>query len=381
MWRNVASNALTLMIVALIVVGGLITWANNKFKAEGPMETAQFFEVKNGAIFRTVAQNLADQGIVEYPSLFRMGAEYTERSGKLKYGNYEIPAYASMEQVLKIITEGGQSSFKYSVNFVIGGSGSELRLSEKNAGDSGSSVIERFAVGEEVTPIYAELVAAKTPIAYRVIVPEGLTSWQVVEGLKGADFLEGELAGIPAEGSLAPDSYDVSRGAARERMIERMTLAQERILTELWELRDGDLPFSTPEEALILASIIEKETGVTSERELVASVFVNRLQRGMKLQTDPTVIYGITKGRGSLGHGLRRSELRRETPYNTYQIAGLPPTPIANPGVAAIKAALQPAQSEFIFFVADGTGGHAFAKTLSEHNANVRKWRAIEADQ
>lgn len=381
MWKHVASNAMTLMIVVLVVLGGLISWAGNKFNADGPMEAAQFFEVQRGASLRTVSNNLAEQGIVEFPALFRMGADYTERADKLKYGNYEIPAHASMDQVLQILTEGGQSSFKYAVNFVIGNNGGELRLSEKNAGNGGSSIVEKFKGGDEATPIYAQLVADKTPMAYRVTIAEGLTSWQVLEGLKNADFLEGAAGDVPAEGSLAPDSYEVSRGSSIARMIERMTLAQETILAELWELRDGDLPLSTPQEALVLASIIEKETGVSSERELVASVFVNRLQRGMKLQTDPTVIYGITNGQGGLGRGLRQSELRRETTYNTYRIPALPPTPIANPGYAAIKAALQPGQSEFIFFVADGTGGHAFARTLGEHNANVRKWRAIEADQ
>jgi UPF0755 protein len=173
----------------------------------------------------------------------------------------------------------------------------------------------------------------------------------------------------------------VAKGADRADLLAEMGARQARILAELWPDRAEGLPFDTPEEAMVLASIIEKETGVAEERALVASVFVNRLERGMKLQTDPAVIYGITEGKGVLGRGLRQSELRRETPYNTYVINGLPPTPIANPGRGAIEAALNPAASDYLFFVADGSGGHAFAETLAEHNENVARWRKIEAEQ
>ncbi len=180
---------------------------------------------------------------------------------------------------------------------------------------------------------------------------------------------------------MAPDSYDVQRGSDRGELLARMQAAQEQTLADLWAARQDGVPYATPEEALIMASIVEKETGVPEERGLVASVFVNRLREGMKLQTDPTVIYGVTNGQGALGRGLRQSELRRETPYNTYVIDGLPPTPIANPGRASIEAALNPDSSDYLFFVADGTGGHAFAETLNEHNENVARWREIEAQQ
>jgi UPF0755 protein len=215
-------------------------------------------------------------------------------------------------------------------------------------------------------------------VRLRVTLAEGVTSWQVVEALKRADFLSGELAEVPPEGSLAPDSYEVDRGSDRAALIARMTEAQARILAQAWAERAPDLPYASPEEALIMASIIEKETSQPEERPQVASVFVNRLERGMRLQTDPTVIYGVTMGQGVLGRGLRQSELRRETPYNTYVISGLPPTPIANPGRLAIEAALNPDDTPYIFFVADGTGGHAFAVTLEEHNRNVARWREIE---
>ena len=194
-------------------------------------------------------------------------------------------------------------------------------------------------------------------------------------------MLEGNVADLPAEGSLAPDSYEVRKGDTRANVIERMQSAQEVLVAAAWAGRSEDLPLASAEEMLVLASIIEKETGVPEERGQVASVFVNRLNRGMRLQTDPTVIYGITEGKGVLGRGLRQSELRKATPWNTYVIEGLPPTPIANPGRASIEAAVNPDQSSYVFFVADGTGGHAFAETLDEHNANVAKWRQIEAER
>jgi len=178
---------------------------------------------------------------------------------------------------------------------------------------------------------------------------------------------------------LAPRDYDIREGDTISSVLQRMRDTQAVILTEAWQNRVDGLPLASADEALILASIIEKETAVSDERRQVASVFVNRLNRGMRLQTDPTVIYGITRGEGVLGRGLRQSELRAETPWNTYVISGLPPTPIANPGKASIEAALNPDTTEFIFFVADGTGGHAFATNLDDHNRNVARWREIEA--
>ncbi|MDB9708179.1 endolytic transglycosylase MltG, partial [Planktotalea frisia] len=195
------------------------------------------------------------------------------------------------------------------------------------------------------------------------------------------DLLSGDVAEVPAEGMLAPDSYEITANDTRAQLIQRMLDAQQRRIAEVWAQRRDDVPLKSPEEMLTLASIIEKETGVAEERRQVASVFTNRLNQGMKLQTDPTVIYGVTRGEGVLGRGLRRSELRRETPWNTYVIDGLPPTPIANPGLASLRAAVDPDETPYIFFVADGTGGHAFAVTLAEHNANVARWRQIEAER
>jgi UPF0755 protein len=195
------------------------------------------------------------------------------------------------------------------------------------------------------------------------------------------EVLTGEIEALPTEGMIAPDTYNVLRGQSRQDVIDRMVEVQTRILQVAWDNRAPDLPYDTMEEALVLASLIEKETAIAGERAKIGGVFINRLRRGMRLQTDPAVIYGITKGEGALGRGLRRSELDRATPWNTYQIDGLPPTPIANPGKAAIAAAVQPGETDALFFVADGTGGHAFAKTYAEHNRNVAVWRRIERER
>ncbi len=232
-----------------------------------------------------------------------------------------------------------------------------------------------------IPPVYTE-VRGQADTRYRIAMAEGVTSWQVIEALKAMDLMTGEIAEVPPEGYLAPDSYEVQVGDDRQRIC---CPGCRRGRPNGWRLPGRNaiegLPFDTPEEALILASIVEKETGMPEERGQVASVFINRLVLDMRLQTDPTVIYGITNGRGVLGRGLRQSELRGATPYNTYVIDGLPPTPIANPGLASIEAVMKPAQTSYVFFVADGTGGHAFAETLAEHNENVAKWRAIEAER
>lgn len=382
MWKSIASNALTLMIVALFAAGGLVGWGKTQYSKEGPLAQAVFFEVPRGASMRAVSDKLEAQGIVSSASIFRIGTDYAGLAGKLKFGNYEIPAGSSMEEVIDILTTGGPSTFRYVVTYLIRNQGAVTRFRERVPGTGEIKVLAEFDAGTQVPDVYREAVAAETPIVYRVSIAEGLSSWQIVEGLKKSEFLTGDVPDIPAEGSLAPDTYEVARGGSRLALLGQMSVAQERILAQAWENRSEDAAVSTPEEALILASIIEKETGVPEERFDVASVFTNRLRQRMKLQTDPTVIYGITRGQSNgLGRGIRQSELRRETPYNTYIIPGLPPGPIANPGRASIEAALNPGETPYIFFVADGTGGHAFAVTLAEHNANVAKWRKIEAER
>jgi UPF0755 protein len=200
---------------------------------------------------------------------------------------------------------------------------------------------------------------------------------QIIDLLNAQDVLAGDVA-LPREGSLLPETYNVARGMMRTALVAKMMADQTRAIDALWPTRQKNLPFKTKKEALILASIVERETGVSSERPQVAAVFVNRLKKRMRLQSDPTIIYGLVGGKGALGRPIRRSEIRRKTAYNTYRINGLPPTPIANPGRASIAAVLNPADSKALYFVADGTGGHAFAETLEQHNKNVRRWRQIE---
>ncbi len=333
--RHIAANVLTLLIVALAALALAVERGQTEFAAPGPTAEAQVVTIARGATLDEAAEALDRAGLfpertvwgmIPGAGLFRIGARARGQAQALKAGDYRVPAGSSMEEILALIVSG-------------------------------------------------------RAIQIPVTVPEGLTSWEVVELLKTVDTLSGAIAQVPPEGSLAPDTYFVDRGTQRTALLARMAAAQTEILDTAWAARAPDLPLASPEEALILASIIEKETGLAGERGTVASVFVNRLRRGMRLETDPTVIYGITQGQGPLGRGLRRSELVRETPYNTYRIDGLPPTPIANPGRASIEAALNPPDTPYIFFVADGTGGHAFAETLAEHNANVRRWRRIEAER
>jgi UPF0755 protein len=326
MMRHVAANALTGLILGLVVIFGVVTWAQSQYEAKGPLAAPLRIEVERGETLVSVADKLAAERAISSPALFRIAARYTDLDAGLRFGEYDIPAGASMREILRLLNRGGN-------------------------------------------------------VIRQVVVPEGLTSWQVVELLNSREELSGEIEAVPPEGMLAPAGYDFQRGDSREELLERMEAEQREILEEAWRGRAADLPLSSPEELLTLASIVEKETGVDEERRLVAGVFLNRLQRGMRLQTDPAVIYGITEGKAPLGRGLKATELAAATPYNTYVIRGLPPGPIANPGKAAIEAAANPEDTDYLYFVADGSGGHAFARTLEEHNANVVAWRKIEAQR
>ena len=212
----------------------------------------------------------------------------------------------------------------------------------------------------------------------QITIPEGLMSFEIVALLNTGETLTGEITDIPAEGALLPETYSYSRGDDKNKIIARMKTAMDNALTELWEKRNPDTLVKSPEETVILASVVEKETGVASERPRVAGVFMNRIKTGMPLQTDPTVIYALTMGKKKLYRPLLRKDLNIESPYNTYLVTGLPPTPIANPGRKSLEAVLNPETHDFIYFVADGTGGHAFAKTHEEHLRNVAKWREIQ---
>jgi UPF0755 protein len=218
-------------------------------------------------------------------------------------------------------------------------------------------------------------------IQHQVTIPEGLTSEQIVQRLLEAEVLTGTLREIPREGTLLPETYKVTRGTTREQVVARMANAQKRILQEVWDRRSPDLPVKSAEELVVLASIVEKETGKTDERSRVAGVFVNRLNRRMRLESDPTIVYGLVAGKGTLGRGILQSEKAQATPYNTYVIYGLPPGPIANPGRASLEAAANPSRTRDYYFVADGTGGHVFAETYDQHLKNVARWREVERER
>ena len=381
MWRHIASNALTFLIVGLFLAAGAVVWATRQYDGPGPLAEAICLRVEPGSNFRRVSEDLAEQGAVSSPALLRMGADYSDRSGDLKAGSFLIERGASMRDIVEQVTASGQSTCGTEVVYRIGINQTTTQVRELDPTTNRFVELVSFDPQDAAPPeVYAEVRAA-ADTRYRIAMAEGVTSWQVMTSLNSLDVLDGEIDVVPAEGTLAPDSYEFTPGTDTRTLIAQMEAAQARRLQEAWQNRADDLPVSSPEEALILASIVEKETGVAEERFTVASVFINRLNQGMKLQTDPTVIYGITQGQGVLGRGLRRSELNRETPWNTYVIEGLPPTPIANPGLASLEAALNPEATDYIFFVADGTGGHAFATTLDEHNRNVQAWRQIEAER
>jgi len=318
--RRLGIIAAVAVIVAAVIGGGAWIFLKQQFEAPGPLAQETVVLVPRGAGLSAIAEDLAAAGVVSDPLLFSLGVRLFGDARALQAGEYAFAAGSSMQEA-------------------------------------------------------AALLASGRTVVHRLTVPEGLTSVEVVELLGAAEPLTGEIPAVPPDGALLPETYHFHRGDSRESVLERMQQSMDEALAELWAKRQENLPLQSPEEALTLASIIEKETGVDSERPLVASVFVNRLRKGMPLQSDPTVVYGITEGKAPLGRSLTRSDLAAPTPYNTYQIAGLPPGPIANPGRAALQAAMNPAESKYFYFVAAGDGGHAFARTLNEHNANVAKWR------
>ncbi|HMQ41994.1 MAG TPA: endolytic transglycosylase MltG [Paracoccus sp. (in: a-proteobacteria)] len=381
MWKNIVSTFLTLAIVLLIAVAGAVAWAKAQYQGPGPARVAQCVQVPRGASLTAVSKRLQEQGAISNAYIFRAGADRAGKSRELKFGSYLVPAQSSMEEIVSAITSGGPSTCGTEVIYRVGVRADSVVLRDINPETGVYEERVKYDPATEEAPAAILDAEEQVDARLRIAVAEGVTSWQVVEGLKRADFLSGDVSEVPAEGTLAPDSYDVAKGASRSELLDQMEARQTRILDAAWEARPFGLPYENPEEALIMASIVEKETGVPDERATVASVFVNRLEQGMRLETDPTVIYGVTEGKGVLERGLRRSELDRKTDWNTYQIDGLPKTPIANPGRAAIEAALNPADTEYVFFVADGSGGHQFSRTLEEHNAAVARWREIEAQQ
>lgn len=384
MWKHIASNALTFLIVAIFLLGGAIAWGTNEYSAEGPLDEAICLQVRSGSNMRLVSEDLAEQSAISSPSIFRMGVDYTDNASQLKAGSFLVPAGTSMADIVDIVTRGGQSTCGTEIVYRIGVARVLAQVRELDPATGRFEELADFdpAEVEEVPAAYTQ-VRETADTQYRVVMAEGVTSWQVVQALNGLEFMEGAVSDIPPEGMLAPDSYQVQPGDSVAELLTEMQSSQVRILADAWASRADGLPLASPEEALILASIIEKEASTSDERFDVASVFVNRLNQGMRLQTDPTVIYGVTEGQGVLGRGLRQSELRAATPWNTYVIEGLPITPIANPGRGSIEAALNPANTDFIFFVAktlNPRDGHNFAVTLDEHRANVEVYRRLEAE-
>ncbi|MBB4508188.1 endolytic transglycosylase MltG [Rhizobium johnstonii] len=316
------------VLVCVVAVIGFY-YATSTYRNPGPLQTNTNFIVRSGAGLTEIASNLERNAIISDARIFRyLTATHLSAGESLKAGEYEIKARASMRDIMELLKSG--KSILYSVSF-----------------------------------------------------PEGLTVRQMFDRMLQDTVLEGDLpAALPTEGSLRPDTYKFSRGTKRSEIIEQMAAAQQKLVDQIWDKRDSSLPLRSKEEFVTLASIVEKETGVPDERAHVASVFLNRLGKGMRLQSDPTIIYGLFGGEGKpADRPIYQSDLKRETPYNTYVIKGLPPTPIANPGKDALEAVANPWKTQDLYFVADGTGGHVFSATLEEHNANVKRWRKLEADK
>jgi UPF0755 protein len=320
----VRSLLFLLLLVAAAAAGGWF-YLDYWLKQPGPLATAATVEFPTGTGVSGIAKRLAETGAVDSPLLFQLAVRRLGQERRLRAGEYALDPQMSP-----------------------------------------AAIIDRLVRGDI--------------LLHRIAVPEGRTVREVYAILETADMLTGDLPAPPPEGSLLPETYLVPRGEPRAKVVERMRTGMRKVLDELWPARTPDLPLTGPEQGLTLASIVEKETALPAEYPLVASVMVNRLRRGMKLQTDPTVIYGLTQGAGALGRDLTTADLEADHAWNTYRVQGLPPSPIANPGRAALAAALKPATTDYLYFVADGTGGHAFATTLDEHNRNVARWRKLQRD-
>jgi UPF0755 protein len=327
------NSSFTVLLVLMLLLGGTGYALKYTFDQPGPLDHAAVVVIPQGEGLTGIASRLQREGIVTDSRVLLAGIYWNRVRGyfsgakapTLRAGEYEIRKGASMRQVVETLLEG-------------------------------------------------------KAILTKVTIPEGLTSYQIVQLLAKQEDLTGEIKDIPTEGSLLPDTYKFSHGTDRKDIIARMQADAKRFLAKQWETRSYRVPFKTPEEALILASLVEKETGKADERDRVAGVFLNRLAKRMRLQSDPTIIYVLTAGKGALGRGITKSEIEAKNEYNTYQIDGMPPTPICNPGRASIEAVLNPATTNDLYFVADGSGGHAFAATIREHQKNVQRWRQVERD-
>jgi UPF0755 protein len=317
-------NALLTLLLLLGLAGGFaFVVGKQRFEAPGPLAQEKIVIIPRNSGIRDIAELLQKEGVIDQPWLFVAGVVALKAREDLKFGEYKFAPHASLREVVTTLTEG-------------------------------------------------------KVVQHTLTIPEGLTSEQIVARLAENPVLTGNIREIPREGTLLPETYKFTRGTTREQMIQRMQQQQRKLVQEIWERRMPDLPLRTPEQLVILASIIEKETGKPEERTRVAAVFVNRLKQRMKLQSDPTIIYGLVGGKGTLGRPIMKSEIEQPTPYNTYVIEGLPPGPIANPGRASLEAAANPARTKELYFVADGSGGHIFSETYEQHQKAVARLRAIE---
>jgi len=331
---RLVSGVFTLLLLLMAIVGGLALAVNSWVNAPGPLAASKAVVIPKGEGVHDIASRLEREGIITDRRLFIAGyliAKATAwgdkaRPPQLKAGDYQVPQSASIRNVIDILSDG------------------------------------------------------KT-ITHRVTIPEGLTSHQIVERLKADPNLTGEVTDVPSEGALLPETFVMQRGAQRQAILDNMRAESRKLMEKLWDQRQKGLPIKTWEEALVLASIVEKETGRNDERERVAAVFVNRLRQNMRLQSDPTILYGLSAGKTVWNRPIMKNEIVQKTAHNTYQIDGLPPTPICNPGRASIEAVLNPAATKDLYFVADGNGGHIFSETLKDHNSSVQKWRALEKER
>ena len=320
----VAGNAIfTLLVVLVVAVGGALFVGKQRFEAPGPLPEDKIVNIPRGLGVKDISDVLLREGVIDQPWVFMGGVIALKSRGDLKFGEYQFTKHASLSDVVEIMIE--------------------------------NKVVQ-----------------------HTVTLAEGLTSEQIVAHLLENPALSGQIKDIPREGTLLPETYRFTLGMPRDQIIQRMQAAHKRVLAEVWEHRTPDIPIKSPEQLVILASIVEKETGKPDERTRVAAVFMNRLKAKMRLQSDPTIIYGLTGGKGALGRPILRSEIDQATPYNTYVIDGLPPGPIANPGRASLEAAANPARTKELYFVADGTGGHVFSDSYEQHQKNVAKLRGIE---
>jgi UPF0755 protein len=321
----VVGNAIiTLVLVLMIGVGGGYIYGRQKIEAPGPLQEDRIVNIPARAGMTDIADILQREGVIDNNRWAFIGAVFALKArSELKPGEYAFQKSASLRDVIGTMVEG-------------------------------------------------------KVVQHAVTIPEGLTSEQIVTRLSENEIFSGSVREMPREGTLLPETYKFPRGTTRDQVIARMQQAQKRTLAEIWERRSPDLPVKSPEQLVTLASIVEKETGKPDERSRVAAVFVNRLRQKIKLQSDPTIIYGLVGGKGTLGRPIKRSEIQQPSPYNTYVIDGLPPGPIANPGRASLEAAANPARTRDLFFVADGTGGHAFTETYDQHQKNVAKLRTME---